>query len=243
MPIRLIRIVRNYSLIGLVLGTLSASAADVGQGGTDDQSPPKRLRPTQVHFADGSALPADEGPSILTAVPPSAPTPAPRPPAGPKATDAAEPGALPPPPASPPPMGAATAEKMETTAAVHRWSQCRSRNTSAPPKSRSPVSMASHLPSAPERTWKRPGESPRKRASSDSGYHAIVFRRPVSAGRSCLYRGQQGGVAGNTFRTRLPLRPGRGAVGTLQGPTRVGFERVGRGPWTVVSRARRTFLV
>ena len=47
MPTGLIRIVRNYSLIALVLGTLSASAADVGQSVTDDQSPPERSRPTR----------------------------------------------------------------------------------------------------------------------------------------------------------------------------------------------------
>ena len=114
MPTGLIRIVRNYSLIALVLGTLSASAADVGQSVTDDQSPPKRLRPTQVHFADGSAMPADEGPGILTAVPPATPTPAPRQSANPDGLNAAEPGALPPPPA-PPSMGSATAEKSENT--------------------------------------------------------------------------------------------------------------------------------
>ena len=69
MPIRLIRVARNLSLIGLVLGSLSASAADVGQGTADDQRPPRRSRPNPVHFADGSALPADEGPNTLTAVP------------------------------------------------------------------------------------------------------------------------------------------------------------------------------
>ncbi len=77
MPIRWIRLVRNLFLIGLSMGTFSASA--FGQGTADGQSPPKRPRPNPVQFADGSAMPAEEGPSTLTAAP--VPTPAP-PPAG-----------------------------------------------------------------------------------------------------------------------------------------------------------------
>jgi len=76
MPIRLIRVARNLSLIGLMLGTLSASAQDVGQSTADGQGPPKRLRPNPVHFADGSALPAEEGGNVLAGVPPATPTPA-----------------------------------------------------------------------------------------------------------------------------------------------------------------------
>ena len=77
MPIQLIRVARNLCLIGLALGGQLASAADLGQGTADDQAPPKRSRPNPVHFADGSALPADEGANMLTAVPAPTPTPAP----------------------------------------------------------------------------------------------------------------------------------------------------------------------
>ncbi len=96
MPIRWIRVARNFSLTGLVLGTLSASAADVGQGTADDQSPPRQSRPTAVHFADGSALPADEGANMLTAVP--SPTPAPPQLGPPSGLNPMEPPPLPPPP-------------------------------------------------------------------------------------------------------------------------------------------------
>jgi tetratricopeptide (TPR) repeat protein len=74
MPIRSIRVARNLSLIGFVLGTLSVSAADLGQGSADDQAP-TRTRPDPVRFADGTVLPPGEGASLLTASPP--PTPAP----------------------------------------------------------------------------------------------------------------------------------------------------------------------
>ena len=58
MPTQLIRIARNFSLIGLLLGSLSASAADVDQGTANDQ-PMGRPRPNPVYFADGSTLPQD----------------------------------------------------------------------------------------------------------------------------------------------------------------------------------------
>ncbi len=86
MPIRLLRAAYHLSLMGLALGTLSASAADLVLGSTDDQAP-RGSRPNSVHFADGSALPSDDGAHLLTAMP--APTPAPRRPAE-------EPAALPP---------------------------------------------------------------------------------------------------------------------------------------------------
>jgi len=121
MPIRPIRILCNFSLIGLVLGAVSASAADVGQSVSDGQPPPRQLPAAPVHFADGSALPADEGPGKATALPASTPTPAPRPAANADGPNMAEPGmfappaTLPPPPATSATMGAATAEKPENT--------------------------------------------------------------------------------------------------------------------------------
>jgi tetratricopeptide (TPR) repeat protein len=110
MPIQLIRVGRNISLVGLVLGALSASAADVGQGPPNSPGVAKQPRPNPVHFADGSETAVDEGPRLLTGV--QTPTLAPRP--------LANAGGLKPlEPASPPPaataMGSATAEKAPVT--------------------------------------------------------------------------------------------------------------------------------
>ncbi len=68
MPIRLIQVVRYLSLIGFVLGTLSASAAEIGQSTADDQRPPGSPRPNPVHFADGIAFP-DDGANVPKSVP------------------------------------------------------------------------------------------------------------------------------------------------------------------------------
>jgi tetratricopeptide (TPR) repeat protein len=65
--------------------------------------------PTPVRFADGSGIPADEGPTLLTAAPVT-PTPATPLPPGANRPDAAEPVALPPPPATPPTMGTVSAQ-------------------------------------------------------------------------------------------------------------------------------------
>lgn len=102
MLIRLIRVTRNFSLIGLVLGTFSASATVFGQATAGDQRPPGPMRPSAVNFADGSALP------------PGVPTPAPRQPGTPNGPQPGEPASLPPPPdaapATPAPAPAGTAE-------------------------------------------------------------------------------------------------------------------------------------
>jgi len=116
MPIRPIRIVSNLFLFSIVLGTVSVPAADLGQTATDDQSAPRRLPPAQVHFADGSALPADESPSKVTAMPASTPTLAPRPQTNPDGLPPAEPGMLPAPPTTPPPPTATSATLDSATA-------------------------------------------------------------------------------------------------------------------------------
>jgi tetratricopeptide (TPR) repeat protein len=83
MRFRLFQAARQFSLLGLVLGALSATTAVFGQGTPDDryQTAPQQARPNTVRFADGSALPAGDGPSILTAAPAASPMPtlAPRP--------------------------------------------------------------------------------------------------------------------------------------------------------------------
>jgi tetratricopeptide (TPR) repeat protein len=97
MPIRRIRVACNFSLIGLLLGTISASTVALGQGTADGQPPLKPARPNQVHFADGSALPSDEG----ATVPAGVPTPAPRPLTPPDGLKPVEPATLAPPPTAP----------------------------------------------------------------------------------------------------------------------------------------------
>jgi tetratricopeptide (TPR) repeat protein len=109
MPIRLVRVVRNISLIGLALGILSASTA-VGQGTGDNPPPLRRANP--VRFADGSALPPDEGPSLMTA------TPVPRTLDNPSGPNPGQPSPLSPPPATAPIAGPAvspSAAKPATT--------------------------------------------------------------------------------------------------------------------------------
>ena len=81
MPIQLIRVVRKLSLVGLVLGSLSASAADVGQG---------------------TVTPA-AAPTPTLAAPPAAPAPLQPPPADPQATPPSTAGLTGPPAAQTPP--------------------------------------------------------------------------------------------------------------------------------------------
>ncbi len=119
MPIQLIRVARHLSLVGLVLGSLSASAAGpeyqvpLGPGAANSQ-PAGGSRPDQVHFADSSALPLNQGAIAPTGMP--TPTPAPRPTAAPDGPNPSEAASLPPPPADPPdtsPAAAATAATLQ----------------------------------------------------------------------------------------------------------------------------------
>jgi len=115
MPMQLIQITRNLSLVALALGALSASAAEIGQATVDDQRPARRSRPAPVQFADDSALVPNEVGNTLTSVP--APTSAPRQLATPHRLDPLEPLSLPPAatPNAPLTIAPATAEKPETT--------------------------------------------------------------------------------------------------------------------------------
>ena len=79
MPIRLIGIARNLFLSGLVLGTVLASAAAVGQGTADNQFPPRQSGPNPSPFPADNALPPDGGANMARGVP----TLAPRQPAAP----------------------------------------------------------------------------------------------------------------------------------------------------------------
>ena len=106
MPMQLIRVTRNLSLIGLVLGSLSAYAADVAQPKANDQRPAASAQRSPVQFADGSALPPSDAANILTGGP--MPTPAPHPPMAPDGPPP-EPAALMPPGTSPAPALAAPA--------------------------------------------------------------------------------------------------------------------------------------
>ena len=243
MPIRLIRVVRNLSLIGLVLGSLSASAADVGQSTADDQRPPGQPRPNPVHFADGSAVP-DDG-SRTAAKRPCQP---PRRVSRPRLT-----GSCPWNPTLPPPP-----------APLRRPRQPWDRRLPRRPRSPTavlplvPVPDSKYLGPAEievtsfhgitpgastradvEKTWGKPKQS----RKLDNRLDAVVLGRSVPPRRSGLFGRQQGHVAGHPLRTRFPCRTGRRAVGTVQRPAGPGFQRVGRGPRAVVSGARSALLL
>jgi tetratricopeptide (TPR) repeat protein len=74
MPILLNQVICRFSIIGLVLAALPVLSAEVGQ--TTTGNPPISPRPAPVRFADGSAVPSEDGPRLLATGP--TPTPAPR---------------------------------------------------------------------------------------------------------------------------------------------------------------------
>ena len=164
MPIRPVRFARNISLIGLVLGILSASTV-VGQ--VYGRQPAAEAVPAQPgSFCRWQRLALGRCPEPADGLANANP-------------GAASPGGvqraeyrrtLP---------AAATPERRRhrcrirrlpssprSPTAAPRWSPCRTRSTLARPRSKSPVFMALPPARAPAMTWKKPGENPRIPASS-----------------------------------------------------------------------------